>query len=329
VIINDILDFSKIEAGKLEIEHKPFQLKETINNTLNLVGLKAEEKSIKLSLDVKIKPTLYFIGDSMRISQILINLSNNAVKFTNNGGKIGIQIIQKEDNEEEHVTLHFSVSDTGIGLSQEQQKKLFQSFTQADASTTRQYGGTGLGLAISSQLVQLMNGEIWVESEEGKGSTFHFTVQVNKEEEQSHQSADINDPHQSSLDEITAQLKGSKVLLVEDNELNQELATELLRIKGVSVKAAYNGQEALNLLKQDEFDGVLMDCQMPVMDGYEATKQIRQQIKYKDLPIIAMTANAMKHDIEKALACGMNDHIAKPINPDVMFQTMAKWIKTK
>ncbi len=463
-IINDILDFSKIEAGKMDIETIDFNLGDVFDNLANLVGLKAEEKGLELLFNIDPQVPMALMGDPLRLGQVIINLGNNAVKFTDDGEiVIGVRALREEG---EKVVLEFSVKDTGIGLSPEQQSKLFQSFSQADSSTTRKYGGTGLGLAISKKLTSLMEGEIWVESEPGEGSTFKFTakfeVQKNasntqnkiqisdvkglkvlvvddnstareialsmmtslgfnvdaaksgKEALEMVQNADADDPYQlvfmdwrmpnmdgveaakrvqsactesktptiimvtaygreearqaaegvgitsfltkpvtsstlldsvmhalgrevanditSGRKEISSEaikkLSGAKVLLVEDNEINQELALELLTSNGLFVEVANNGLEAINLIEQQSFDGVLMDCQMPVMDGYLATRKIREQEKFKELPIIAMTANAMAGDKEKVLEAGMNDHIAKPINVNEMFNTIAKWVKS-
>jgi PAS domain S-box-containing protein len=323
VILNDILDFSKIEAGKMELEEVAFQLKEVISNMTNLVRLKAEEKSLQFSVKIDADVPRQLLGDSVRVSQILINLANNAVKFTPDGGAICVSVGLREDSGHD-CSLYFSVTDTGIGLSSEQQGKLFQSFSQADNSTTRQYGGTGLGLAICSKLVEMMGGDIWVDSQENKGSNFQFTIRLKRGNIQSDSVAS----HKTVSEGWDGDsLMGARILLVEDNELNQELAMELLVMNGMMVDTAWNGKEALAILEKQEFDGVLMDCQMPVMDGYETTRQIRQQEKYKDLPIIAMTANAMKGDREKVIAVGMNDHIAKPFDPEEMFTIMAAWIK--
>ncbi|MBF0265872.1 MAG: response regulator, partial [Gammaproteobacteria bacterium] len=323
-ILNDILDFSKIEAGKIELEENNFLLKNVVSSTINLIKLKAEEKAITLAVKIDGDVPKRLQGDPLRLGQILTNLCSNAVKFTPNGGTIEIAITLEQCHED-NVTLHFSVSDTGIGISDVQRIKLFQAFSQADSSTTRLYGGTGLGLVISQKLTELMDGKLWVDSIESQGSNFHFTVCL----KQLDNSVEITDSVMEDLDieVLLKQLKGASILLVEDNEINQELATELLTINGMQVELAINGQEALDCLSNQNFDCVLMDCQMPVMDGYKATAKIREQKQYKDLPIIAMTANAMKHDVNKVLEVGMNDHIAKPINPNTMFMTMAKWIK--
>lgn len=457
-IINDILDFSKIEAGKMDIEYIPFDLEAVLDNLASVMGFKASEKAIDFYFNIQPGIPTSLMGDPLRLGQILLNLGNNAVKFTEQGGEIVINVEMDNDHGEQ-VMMLFEVHDTGIGMSAEQQARLFQSFSQADSTITRKYGGTGLGLAICKDLVELMGGSIWVESEQGVGSTFIFkalfgkdpnaipkpanpleetsvllvddsrvsldimadmlrhmgaevvlagtaqeavniliarpedapinvaiidwilqdmtgeecTVLIQGSEAISHQPAivaltpygqdDIQNtgaarvasvltkPTTSSsmletlneaLDEaITdysrrlashvnqdelSSLYGAKILLAEDNALNQELAVELLEQKHIRVTIANDGQEAVDLLKKQSFDGVLMDCQMPVLDGYTATQVIRADIS-ADIPILAMTANAMAGDREKALAAGMNDHIAKPIMPVQMFQTMASWIR--
>jgi PAS domain S-box-containing protein len=462
-IINDILDFSKIEAGKLDIEEIDFRLEDTFDNLANLVGLKAEEQGVELMFDLPSDIPTALIGDPLRLGQILINLGNNAVKFTEEGGEIVVSV-DVEEQTDDKVTLHFAVRDSGIGMNPEQQAKLFQSFSQADASTTRKYGGTGLGLTISKELTERMHGKIWVESEAGKGSSFEFTAifglqkgeaskrrslatdlgalrvlvvddngssreilssmlasfglrvdQAGTGETAIAQLIDSNDKdpyklvlmdwqmpgidgiettraiqqnnqlsevptvimvtaygregasqaaegldisgfltkpvtpstlldaimlamgrevtsenrgviHQEKAKDAIAKLGGAYVLLVEDNEINQELAMELLTSNGIKAEVANDGQEALDWLNKQRFDGILMDCQMPVMDGYTASRKIRAQEQYKDLPILAMTANAMVGDKEKVTDAGMNDHIAKPINVAEMFRTMARWI---
>jgi two-component system sensor histidine kinase/response regulator len=325
-IINEILDFSKIGANKLELESIDFQLKDLIDNLITMIKLKAEEKDIQLSVNIDPGIPKNLNGDPLRLSQVLINLGDNAVKFSNQGDTISFNITSLEETELD-TRLQFNVLDTGIGLSQEQQEKLFQPFNQADNSTTREYGGTGLGLAISKNIVEMMDGEIWVESEQDAGSSFIFTVSLKKVLDSLPQKAPLNTQNQSTHDEDIAQLHGAKILVVDDNDLNHEYIHELLEMIGVTVGTAFNGQEALNVLAKQSFDGVLMDCQMPNMDGYETTCQIRKQEKFKDMPIIAMTANAMEGDREKALAAGMNDYISKPFKIDDMFATLAKWIK--
>ncbi|MFA0727380.1 response regulator [Vibrio sp. 10N.222.48.A4] len=468
-LINDILDFSKIEAGKLDIEKVDFQLENVLDNITNLVGLRASDRGLELLIQVDRDVPTNLIGDPLRLGQILINLSNNAVKFTEKGEvKISISVAERQGDD---IKLNFAVSDSGIGMKQEQASKLFTKFTQADSSTTRKYGGTGLGLAISKELSQLMGGDIHVSTELGKGSTFSFTIATRVSHSiQQHrvvvpasinnlkvlvvddnssarlivgdilESLKLTPTLSSSVDEalielhtadaqnkpfdlvisdwkmpkrdgvdllaelkngqqltmpkimmLTAydreelaelieqrgfevpsildkpitsshlydsivslygldsdrvsrseleqqnqlanvqQLAGANILLVEDNEINQELATELLEGQQIKVTIAENGQQAIDLYQQaitDDvpFDGILMDCQMPVMDGYEATLHIRNKIKDTQTPIIAMTANVMERDKEKALNCGMTDIIAKPIDVGSMFATLANWV---
>ena len=324
-IINDILDFSKIEAGKLTMEQTDFKLVEAINNMLNLVRLRADDKDI--AIDIKMEPDVpeILVGDPLRLSQILLNLTSNAIKFSPGGGAVAITV-SRIDKNDDHWTLCFSVKDNGIGMTPEQQQRLFEAFSQADQSTTRKYGGTGLGLIISSKLVEMMGGRIWVDSEADVGSTFYFTARfkIDRRDRQ-RLSADQDDRKEKTAAAVET-LKGAKILIVEDNDINQELVLELLVTQGLRAKIVDNGQQALDELENDEYDGVLMDCQMPVMDGYEATRRIRQQPRFATLPIIAMTANTMKGDREKTLEAGMNDHIGKPIDPDDMFITMARWI---
>ncbi|GEC95507.1 hypothetical protein ZRA01_15800 [Zoogloea ramigera] len=465
-IINDILDFSKIEAGKLVMESIDFRLEDVMDNLANLITLKTEEKGLELLFDVKADLPTALVGDPLRLGQVLINLGNNAAKFTEKGEVvIGVEVVSQDEHGAE---LHFWVKDTGIGMSRDQTTQLFEAFNQADASTTRRYGGTGLGLAISKNLVEMMGGQLWVESDLGRGSTFHFRarfgVQKNPypyrmfyadelrgvrvlvvddnasareilasmtrsfgldtdvvstgaealekigaaaqakqpyslllldwkmpgmdgvetvrrveaeypfaipamvmvtaygrdgvltqiEKSGVHVKNVLNKPTSPStlleaigraLDKgimadthvtrridnceaAVARLRGARVLLVEDNDMNQELAVELLNRAGLLVVVANNGQEALDILARDrDFDGVLMDCQMPVMDGYSATREIRASPLLRHLPVLAMTANAMASDQQKVLDAGMNDHIAKPLDVGVMFATMARWIQ--
>jgi two-component system sensor histidine kinase/response regulator len=460
-IINDILDFSKIEAGKVELEQAPFHLQDVLTEVANLLSIKVEEKSLELVFDIDEDLPQVFSGDVTRLRQVLLNLGNNAVKFTEEGEIVIRARYVKHTGE--NMEVHFSVSDTGIGIPQSSRKHLFSSFSQADTSTTRRFGGTGLGLAISKQLIELMGGKIWLESAEGQGSTFHFTITLDRVEDEIPECLtplntdiskvlviDDNDtarevlqnsiiglgmecdtvssgadavqkvkdannlktPYDlllvdwrmpemdgietckviselpvkyaptmimvtayglekareaangvdisgfvtkpitvSSLYDAIAEsygverllrhdhtsqisleehdfsvLSGSTVLLVEDNEINRELAIELLSQQDIIVVVAEHGEEAIERLSEQAFDMVLMDCQMPVMDGYKATKLIREMPEYENLPIIAMTANVLRQDVDKALNAGMNDHISKPINLEQMFLTMERWM---
>jgi signal transduction histidine kinase/CheY-like chemotaxis protein len=498
-IINDILDFSKIEAGKLDMESVDFQLEDTLDNISTLVGIKTQEKGLELLFKTDPSVPTALVGDSLRLGQILINLSNNAVKFTDTGEIVVATELIKKDKAQ--VTLKFSVRDTGIGMTEQQAAKLFQPFAQADSSTTRKYGGTGLGLTISKRLAEMMGGEIWVESQSGRGSTFSFTANLGLGKEKAKKRfrpaselrgmkvlvVDDNATSRSILQEmlesfsfevslassgeegitelesaqkdkpfelvimdwmmpgmdgieasrriknhtglskipaivlVTAygreevmqqadevglegfllkpvnasmlfdaimqafgeavpetsriaqrheqeaealkHIQGACVLLVEDNEINQQVAREILEGAGLNVTLATNGQEAVNAVKENEYDAVLMDIQMPVMDGYTATRKIREwecgmrnaecgmgkseggmrnkigknsdfkseipdpKSQIKGIPIIAMTAHAMAGDEDKSLQAGMNGHVTKPIDPDQLFATLQKWIK--
>jgi signal transduction histidine kinase/CheY-like chemotaxis protein/HPt (histidine-containing phosphotransfer) domain-containing protein len=493
-IINDILDFSKIEAGKMDMESADFQLEDTLDNISTLVGIKTQEKGLELLFKTDPAVPRALVGDPLRLGQILINLSNNAVKFTDTGEiLVSTELIKKDGAQ---VTLKFCVSDTGIGMTDEQAAKLFQPFAQADSSTTRKYGGTGLGLTISKRLAEMMGGEIWVESEQGRGSTFSFTASLGLGKEKAKkryrpskdlrgvkvlvvddnatsreilhemlesfsfevseaasgpegitelESAPEDKPfelvvidwkmpgmdgieasrrikHHTGLNKIPAivlvtaygreevmqqaeevglegfllkpvnpsmlfdtimqafgeavpeisrvaqrqeqeaealkHIQGAHLLLVEDNEINQQVAKEILEGAGLNVAIANNGQEAVNAVKENEYDAVLMDVQMPVMDGYTATKAIRKwegrmrnkngkdsdlkstrlsssqaeipnpKSQFKGVPIIAMTAHAMAGDEDKSLQAGMNGHVTKPIDPDQLFSTLQEWIKS-
>ena len=322
-LINDILDFSKIEAGKMDMEHIDFHLDDVLNNISTLITMKAQEQGLELIFKTPSTTPRFLVGDSLRLGQVLINLSNNAVKFTEKGSvTIETELV---DETPEKVTLQFAVRDTGIGLTQEQIGKLFQSFSQADTSTTRKFGGTGLGLTISKRLVEMMDGKIWVESEPGEGSSFIFTASFGRGDESlaASRASSGKDLDKDSLRSI----QGARILLVEDNEINQQVAQEILAGAGFIVDIANNGKEGVEMVMASAYDVVLMDVQMPVMDGYEATRNIREIAEYKDLPILAMTASAMVSDVEQATQAGMNAHVAKPIDPPQLFATLAQWIK--
>jgi PAS domain S-box-containing protein len=468
-LINDILDFSKIEAGKLDMANTSFRLADTMDNLANLLGLQAEQKGLELLFDERPDLPVEVTGDALRLGQVLVNLGNNAVKFTERGEVVvSVEEVERGNGT---VTLRFCVQDSGVGMDGDQQRRLFQPFTQVDNSASRRFGGTGLGLAISRRLVALMGGDIGVTSAPGRGSSFHFSATFGLPEsaannqvlaerrtaagrlrgtrvlvvddnpaareillgmvralglhaEEAHDGwdamravalaahagtpfdlvlIDMQMPGMNGVDcarqlregahadrplvllttsfgrddtlqRVAAQglavqdvlvkpvtpqrllegclnalghdsapiaapahfddaaarygrLRGTSVLLVEDNAINQELAVDLLGGAGIVVTVAENGRVALEALARQRFDAVLMDLQMPVMDGYEATRAIRAQRQWRELPIIAMTANAMAGDREKALAAGMNDHIAKPIDVDAMFATIGRWIE--
>ena len=461
-IINDILDFSKIEAGKMDMEVIDFTLDQTLENVANLVGVKSQEKGLELLLKIDSELPNDLMGDPLRLSQVLVNLSNNAVKFTETGEIVISAAVLESDSDQ--VNVRFGVRDTGIGLTEEQRGKLFQAFSQADASTTRKYGGTGLGLTISKRLVEMMGGEIWVESEPGVGSEFIFTAVFGVGKEQKMRVlqpdpdlkglkvlvVDDNDTSREILldmlssmsfhvtlasgggealaelekadpdspfglvfmdwkmpimDGLTASekiknhpnltqkpkiilvtahdreeimnqadrigldgflikpvtpsilldaamaafgkdsgsgrqrrgpgaepegvshIRGAQVLLVEDNEINQQVAQEILGGAGLKVTTVGDGQQAVDAVQAGNYQAVLMDIQMPVMDGYTASLEIRKDKRFDDMPIIAMTANAMAGDREKAIDAGMNDHVAKPIDVNQLFSCLTQWIK--
>ncbi len=325
-IINDILDVSKIEAGKLELESIRFRLEDVIEHVRNILDVRCMEKSIKFKVNVGSSVPTALVGDPLRLGQIILNLGNNAVKFTPINGAISIKVIVKNRNSTD-TELEFSVVDSGIGISEEIQAKLFEAFTQADSSTTREYGGTGLGLTISKNLVEMMGGRLWVESRINQGSKFSFTavmaVQQGNPSPRNTGNLGIN------ADFLAKDFSDYKILLVEDNPINQEIALELLNNLGVHVVTALNGQEALDVLAAEKVNAVLMDCQMPVMDGYTTTRKIREQEKFQDLPVIALTANVMRHDLEKIKECGMSDFVAKPIDVNHLYKTLATWLKPK
>ncbi len=317
-IINDILDFSKIEADKMELERVDFRLREVFEHVYTLIRLKAEEKGLILNIECATDIPEILRGDPLRLRQILTNLGNNAVKFTRHGRiDIKVNLLEQQENK---LKLHFFVADTGKGISPEQLDTLFQAFCQAENSTTRQYGGTGLGLVISQNLVRMMGGEISVKSELDHGSCFHFTLQLEKGD------AGRLPLEQTEQIKKISQLEGKKILLTEDNPFNMELAAILFRRKKIIVLQAENGKEALELLESENVDCVLMDIQMPVMDGYTACREIRKQGKFKKLPVLAMTANVMASDVKKSRDAGMNDHICKPLNENELFGTLIKWL---
>ena len=319
-IINYILDFSRIESGKLEIESIPFDLESVVEHVKGLVSEDAQEKGLELlcHVDPSIPKTL--IGDPMRIGQILTNYANNAVKFTKRG-QVRLAISVRETTETE-ILLHFSVTDTGIGLTEEQVSRLFKGFVQADTSSTRIYGGTGLGLAVSKSLAQAMGGAVGVDSVHGEGSTFWFTVRLKI------------GSHENSLNTQLDRIGGARILLVEDNEINQQVACELLQGVGMEVDIAANGEIALQNVAARFADGrpydiVLMDMQMPVMDGVTATRLIRKTRGAETLPIVAMTANAMQADRDRCMDAGMNDFVTKPITPEKLWRALLTWIKER
>ena len=320
-ILNDILDLSKIEAGKLNFEHIAFNLKQIIKDIVTLYSLKSEQKGVAIVMQVDESSPDYLMGDPTRLRQVIVNLVSNALKFTEQGEvTISVEVISSNTDD---VDLKIAVSDTGIGIPQQAQKTLFNAFTQADGSTTRKYGGTGLGLAIVSLLVDMMDGTLGVESIEGDGSSFWFTARFQRTKERPEIISE------QVVDKGPVQWHAN-VLLVEDNPINQMVAQKMLEKVGVKPQLANNGLEALKLLNEQAFDLVLMDCQMPEMDGFDATREIRKLgIKAKNkkvLPIVAMTANVMSGDRERCLDVGMDDYIGKPVQREQLESVLGKWL---
>jgi signal transduction histidine kinase/ligand-binding sensor domain-containing protein/CheY-like chemotaxis protein len=315
-ILNDILDFSKIEAGKLDLEAVAFRTRDVLGQVHEMLLLRAAERGLTFSVNSADDVPENVVGDPLRLSQVLVNLANNAIKFTRSGS-ISINV-RADQRKGEIVRLCFDVVDSGIGMTRDQQERLFQPFVQADTSTTRHYGGTGLGLAISQRLVVQMGGTLCVESEVGAGSRFYFDIEVRV-------AADAAVAQVEALSPPKGILVGAAVLLVEDNPMNQELAIGLLQMEGVRVDVANNGNEAVRMANAGSYDCILMDVEMPVMDGCEATRRIRAFDS--QIPIIAITAHAAQQRREDCLNAGMNDFIARPIDANELFTMIARWIR--
>jgi CheY-like chemotaxis protein len=318
-ILNDILDFSKIEAGKLSVEQVPLDLRQTIAEVIQLVELSAREKGLELSLDLDRTLATHYLGDPLRLKQIFTNLLGNAIKFTHHGW-VRLSVYPGLPGR-----LRFEVQDTGIGISAEQQTGLFQAFTQADGSTTRRYGGTGLGLAVSKQLIELMDGQIQVESSLGHGSCFRFEIAAEPIAPPAVEPlAPAATPEVTAAEHRSDALAGRRILLVEDNLINQQIVCGLLEDTGLLIEVADNGEQAIELFRARPQELVLMDIQMPVMDGYEAARRIRALAAR--VPIIALTANAFPEDIERAQAAGMNAHLSKPIDMQQLEALIADYL---
>ncbi len=322
-VLNDILDYSKIEAGKVDLEKLPFDIRETVNEVMDLFAIAANQKGlyIKLNIDNNIPQKL--VGDSVRLRQVLSNLVGNGIKFTHSGGvNISMDADGKFDN---NMKLKVVVSDTGIGIPGNKLDKLFKRFSQVDDTNTRQFGGTGLGLAISQKLVEMMDGQIWVESREGEGSSFYFTANFGLVDEDTA----LNGTEVKKSEDLQIKNAGiKKVLLVEDDEVSRTLAIILLSKKGMQVVSAENGKIALDIYERERFDLILMDVNMPQMDGYTATAAIRAKEKGANThtPVIAMTAYALSGDREKCIASGMDDYITKPIDINELFRVLDNWL---
>jgi CheY-like chemotaxis protein len=316
-ILNDVLDFSKIEAGKITLEIVDFDLIETIEGTLELLAERAQRKGLELLSTISPDAPSRLRGDPGRLRQILINLIDNAIKFTEIGEVV--VLVSKESGSQTHVTLRFSVRDTGIGITPESQSRLFQAFSQVDLSTTRKYGGTGLGLTIAKQLVEMMEGQIAVLSEPGKGSIFWFSARFER---------GLANPVALARESISCvavvEAEKTRILAAEDNAVNQIVILAQLRKLGYAAEAVSNGREVLEALERIPYDVVLMDCQMPELDGYETTRAIRRRERDLERPcpwpapvrIIALTASAMVGDREKCLDAGMDDYLGKPLRLD-------------
>jgi signal transduction histidine kinase/CheY-like chemotaxis protein len=317
-ILNDILDLSKIEAGKLEFEEVPFELSEIVRDLVVLHSLIAEQKGIVLRSEIDEELPKIVVGDPTRMRQILVNLISNAIKFTSEGEvcvRVSVKLKDKND-----VLVRVEVSDTGIGIPMDKHQRLFLAFTQADGSTTRKFGGTGLGLTIVRQLVEMMRGKLSIDSELGKGSKFSFVVPMGIAKSQV----------VAKQAEVLAYgtLLG-RVLLVEDNPVNQMVAKKMLEKLGLEITVANNGKEALQIIEKDDVDVVLMDCQMPEMDGFEATRILRKRENSSNvngLPVIAMTANVMEGDREKCLQAGMDDYLGKPVRLEELEAALRRWL---
>jgi two-component system sensor histidine kinase/response regulator len=320
-IINDILDFSKIEAGKMDLEVLDFTLDALLSNISCQLGESARAKGLELVFEIGSGLSQPLRGDPLRLEQVLLNFAGNAIKFSENG-KVTIRARPLEERDS-HIMVRFEVVDRGIGMAPEQVEQLFQSFHQGDTSTTRRYGGTGLGLVISKQLAELMGGGVGVESKPGEGSTFWFTARLAK-------GVQLLQPGDESVQpEVLDSIRGASILLVEDNIFSQQVGQELLEDAGATVCVANNGKEAIDLLLKERFDCVLMDVQMPVMDGYETTRLIRAHPKLSATLIIAMTANAGRDDQQRCLDAGMDEFVTKPIAPKQLFNMLSKWMSQR
>lgn len=322
-LINDILDFSKIEVGKMSLEEIDFSPSITIKKVCDLLSPMTRNKPLKLLTNINDNVPTSVKGDPERFKQILTNLMSNAIKFTERG-EIEVSLYT-EVEENDKVKFHLKVRDTGIGIPENKLDTIFDAFQQADTSTTRRYGGTGLGLTICKRIVTLMDGDIWVESKEGKGSTFHVLIWLKRSK------TDFNITEDKTISQYTLKtgsVKPMSILLVEDNPVNQELLKIILKKFGCYVEVAANGREAVDKYSADpeKFDIIFMDIQMPEMDGTEATKTIRDK-GFKKVPIIALTAHAIKGDREKYLEAGMNDYISKPVKKEIIFEMVKKWAR--
>lgn len=314
-LLNDILDFSKMESGKLEFEEIAFSPTEAVREIVELLRTKATEKQLSLNLSLPSDTQLLVLGDSVRLKQVLLNLMGNAIKFTEKGS---IDIVMEARRIDDKASLHFRITDTGIGMAEMTQQKLFKVFSQGDSSTTRKFGGSGLGLAISQKLVHEMGGHITVTSRVGQGSTFQFDVCL--------KIADQPTPFAISPPASDQKMLTGNILVAEDDIVNQKVIQLMLKRIGLQHTVVSNGEEALAAIQTQSWDAVLMDCQMPIMDGYAATRAIRSHPGNAALPIIALTANAMPTDRQACLDAGMDDFLTKPIRQSTLHDCLSKWI---
>jgi PAS domain S-box-containing protein len=314
-IINDVLDISKIESGKFSIETTPFNLNETIRRTLSIFGDKAKQTNISLDIELMDDRGIMHLGDPHRLSQVLFNIVGNAIKFTQAGYVRVTSHLARGENDICFVS--FSIEDTGVGMDMVYLAKVFEAFSQEDASITRKFGGSGLGLSIARSIVQIMGGTIEIESEKGKGTRVNIRIPMRISNDKTKQ--DIVE-----MTDLQKSLKGLRILAVEDNELNRMVLQVILKKCEVIVTIAHNGQEAINLIQVQEFDLVLMDVQMPIVDGLEATKYIRDELKLTT-PIIGLSANAMREEVEICKQAGMNDYLVKPYSERALVEVMKKW----
>jgi len=316
-VISDVLDMSKIEANKFELSPAEFNFEKMIKQVVSVTNFRIEEKKQLFTIQIDPKIPNNLIGDDQRLAQVITNILGNAIKFTQEGGHIFLDANVMEENDG-ICTIQITIKDNGIGISHEQQARLFQSFNQAETSTVRKFGGTGLGLTISKAIVEMMDGKIWINSELGKGATFFMIIKMKRGEDIPQEEKNNGTKADVKMDDIYALLKGKNILLAEDVEINREIVTALFEPIGIILTQATNGVEALQKFKEtpEKFDAILMDVQMPEMDGYEATRRLRTLDipKAKKIPIIAMTANVFQEDVERCLKAGMNDHVGKPLN---------------
>jgi CheY-like chemotaxis protein/two-component sensor histidine kinase len=326
-LLNDILDLSRVEAGKITLEMIEMNIPNVVRSVVKGLSVIARNKGLELECHIDERAPEIVIGDPVRLRQVLINLINNAIKFTHKGSvRTSMEVVSLKDDQ---AVLMFAVADDGIGIPKDKQDSVFEVFTQADDSTTRRFGGTGLGLAISKRLVEMMGGRIWVESEELKGSTFSFTGEFKIVQQKASPKSQAQAAAVPGALDVKAILNESRILLAEDNLVNQKIAQKMLEKQGCVVKAVDNGKDVLNLLESEKFDVILMDVHMPMLDGLATSKLIRENEEKTGhhIPIIALTARAMAEDRQRCMDAGMDGYVSKPIDRTKMFEEIAKHIQ--